>query len=270
MKSYNALLQKILKHGDERMDRTGVGTKALFGEKLVFDTTVGFPAVTTKKLFFKSVAAELAGFLEGTESAARMRELGTKIWDANANADWWQLKVADPDYMGKVYGSQWRNFGGSGIDQLRDVVDRIKSDPTDRRLVVTAWNPADLDDMCLPPCHIFFQFFVREEHYLDIQWYIRSVDSFLGMPFDIASYALLQHIVAQEAGLFPGYNTMISGDTHIYNNHVDQVVEQIGRKPFPLPELALHPEATIDNFEPGMVELIGYQSHESIKAEMAV
>ena len=272
MLQYQMLLQKILNHGEKRMDRTGVGTVAIFGETLMFDLQDGFPVTTTKKFFMKSMVAELAGFLEGTRSATRMRQLGTKIWDANANAEHWQKNphCAGIDDMGPVYGSQWRDYNGEGIDQLADVVERIQTNPTDRRLLVTAWNPAKTRYMCLPPCHIFFQFFVRKDEFLDCQWYIRSVDSFLGMPFDIASYALLTHIVANQTGLKPGRVTMNSGDTHIYLNHMDQVYTQLQRIPKQLPKLKLDPKASINNFTPDMVDLIGYECDPEIKAEMAV
>ncbi len=276
---YHMLLQDILNNGEKREDRTGIGTLAVFGKTLTIDLTQGFPAITTKKLFFKSVAAELAGFLEGTESAARMRELGTSIWDANANAEYWQenKNCRGLDDMGRVYGVQWRNWQYTNrlnkqhsIDQLREVVQRLIGNPTDRRLIVTAWNPGDLSKMCLPPCHIFFQFFVRNSQYLDCQWYIRSVDSFLGMPFDIASYALLMHIVAQQVDLVPGKMTMVTGDTHIYLNHLKQVKEMLQREPYLPPILHLSDEATIDNFHPSMAKLVNYEHHPEIKASMAV
>ena len=221
------------------------------------------------------MAAELAGFLECTESAVRMRELGTKIWDANANADYWQKKEAceGPDDLGRIYGVQWRKWideNGYEIDQLRNIVDRLKTNPTDRRLIVTAWNPGELDQMCLPPCHIMFQFFVRQNLYLDCDFTIRSVDLFLGGPFDIASYALLTHIVAQEVGFKPGVLTMTSKDSHIYKNHVKQVVQQLRRKPYNLPKLILDPNATIDNFHPSMARLEGYKHHPAIQADMAL
>jgi len=272
MIEYLDLLKYVMMNGEQREDRTGTGTLACFGQTLKFNLTTGFPAVTTKKLMFKSVAAELAGFLEGTESAVRMRELGTNIWNANANAKHWQEKseCRGPDDMGPVYGSQWLNFGGSNVNQLREVVYRLISNPTDRRLVVSAWNPADLHKMCLPPCHIFFQFFVRQDSYLDIQWYTRSVDLFLGMPFDIASYALLTHIVAQQVDLIPGMMTVVTGDTHIYLNHLEQVIEILDREPKQLPLLDLWYNATIDNFHPDMAKLNNYNPHPAIHAEMSV
>lgn len=270
MLSYQVLLQNILRKGDYREDRTKVGTLAIFGTRLEFDLQKGFPAVTTKKLYFNSVAAELAGFLEGTTSAARMRELGTAIWDANANAPSWQENpnCKGQDDMGPVYGSLWRNF--NGVDQLQELIWRLKENPADRRMIVSAWDPSLLPKQCLPPCHIFFQFYVRQGKFLDCQWYIRSVDTFLGLPFDIASYALLQHIIAQQVGLKPGIVTMIAGDTHIYVNHIPQVKELLSRVPRPKPILNLYDGATIDNFRPDMVQLENYDSHPPITGIMAV
>lgn len=272
MQKYLELLSDILYNGEKREDRTGIGTYSLFGKSLTFDLSKGFPAVTTKYLNFKSVAAELAGFLAGVESALLMRHYGTKIWDANANASKWQASpyCRGPDDMGPVYGSQWRNFNKSGVDQLAIVVNNIIENPTDRRLLVSSWNPAAQHLMCLPPCHVLYQFYVRDEAWLDCQWYIRSVDTFLGMPFDIASYALLVHIIAQQTELVPGIMTMISGDTHIYLNHVEQVVEQLRRQPYALPQLIISDEANIDNFHPDMTELKYYNHHPVIKASMAV
>lgn len=258
MRNYLDLMERVVATGDRRMDRTGVGTYALFGEKLSFDLALGFPAVTSKKLYFGSVKAELAGFLEGTTSAARMRELGTMIWNANANGD----------NLGKIYGYQWRNWEGY-LDQLQHVVNAIKRDPTSRRLLVTAWNPSELKEMCLPPCHTHFQFFVRKGH-LDCIFYMRSVDTFLGMPFDIVSYALLTHIIAQETELSPGILTGFFADCHVYLNHVDQVNLQLGRPVFKLPKLILHKDATINNFKPEMANLEDYFSHGPILAPMAV
>jgi len=252
------------------MDRTGVGTRAIFGNMLKFDLSRGFPILTTKKVPFKVVAAELAGFLEGTDNGLRMKELGASIWDANAVA-WYESPKSQSQHihdLGRIYGVQWRDWDHR-IDQLREVVDRIITDPSDRRLIVTAWNPGELDLMCLPPCHTHFQFFVEGDK-LDLIFYMRSVDTFLGMPFDISSYALLLHIVANETNLKPNILTGCFADTHIYNNHLEQCATLIGRDPYPLPELKLSEEATIDNFHPDMCSLINYQHHDAIKAEMAV
>jgi len=270
MKNYQYLIQNILHQGDLRMDRTGVGTTALFGTMLQFPLQVGFPILTTKKVPFKVVAAELAGFLEGTENSLRMKELGAKIWDANAIA-WYESSKSRSHHihdLGRIYGVQWRNWDHK-IDQLREVVDRIKSNPSDRRLIVTAWNPSELDEMCLPPCHTHFQFFVRKGS-LDCIFYMRSVDIFLGMPFDIASYALLVHIICNEVNLKPGILTGMFADTHIYNNHLDQCTTLLDRTPKKLPQLVLDYKATIDNFHPDMCSLEDYSPHPAIPAAMAV
>jgi len=271
MRKYLDLLGFVLKNGYKSSNRTGVDTLAIFGTAVDFDLGIGFPVPTTKKFFFKSMAAELAGFLEGTTDAARMRELGTKIWDANANADYWQNNpnCSGEDDMGRIYGAQWRRWEGE-LDQLGGVVERIIKDPTDRRLIVTAWNPNELDMMCLPPCHMFYQFNVRPSGHLDCAFYMRSLDLFLGAPFDIASYALLTHIVAQQTDLIPGNVTMFIGNCHIYENHIPQVKEQLSRLPTVLPDLDLDDSATIDNFHPDMAKLINYDPQPAIKAEMAV
>lgn len=273
MKNYQELIERILHYGDSRMDRTGVGTQALFGTTLSYPLQKGFPATTTKKLAFKMVAGELAGFLCGTQSAQHMEELGAPIWNANA-LDWFNREgtcSSHPKDLGRIYGVQWRAWynGIDNIDQLRDVVDRIKTNPSDRRLIVTAWNPGELHEMCLPPCHTHFQFFVRKGE-LDCIFYMRSVDTFLGMPFDIASYALLVHIICNEVDLKPGVLTGMFADTHIYNNHKSQCEELLNRDPVRLPQLVLSEEATIDNFHPDMCDLINYNPHPTIKAEMAV
>ena len=269
MKNYQNLLRDVMRNGLIRTDRTGTGVRGVFGRLLEFDLTEGFPAVTTKKLYFKSVAAELAGFLEGTESAIRMRELGTNIWDANANAESWQLHdyCQGPDDMGRIYGSLWRNF--YGCDQLRSLVTTLISNPTDRRMVVTAWDPSERRQ-CLPPCHIFWQVYVRNDEFLDLLFYMRSVDLFLGLPFDIASYALLMHIIAQQVDLVPGNLVAQMGDAHIYTNHFDQVETILARNPLSLPELDLWDGATIDNFLPEHANLVGYNHLGEVKAPMAV
>jgi len=267
--NYQALLTDVYLRGEDRPSRTGIGTRSLFGTRLSFNLEEGFPAVTIKKLYFKSVAAELAGFLEGTESAARMRELGTKIWDANANAKTWQNNPAcrGPDDMGVVYGSLWRSF--HGVDQLDRLVRTLIENPYDRRQIVTAWDPSE-SRQCLPPCHIFWQTYLREGHLLDLQFYMRSVDLFLGLPFDIASYALLMHIIAQQVDLGVGRLTIIMGDTHIYHSHFEQVELVLWRKPYKLPRLDLCESASIDNFHPDMARLVDYEHHPAVEAPMAV
>lgn len=269
MFNYQALLRRVMTYGEDSDDRTGTGTRRLFNTSISFDLRDGFPAVTCKKLYFKSVKAELAGFLEGTESAARMRELGTKIWDANANAESWQSSehCSGPDDMGRVYGSLWRNF--DGVDQLRGLLDTIIRTPFDRRQIVTAWHPNE-PRQCLPPCHIFFQTFVSREGSLDLAFYMRSVDLFLGLPFDIASYALLQHIIAQQTDTVPRYLHVNMGDTHIYKNHFKQVEEVMMRNPYSLPTLDLWEGTSIDNFHPDHASLVGYKYHPAVEAPMAV
>jgi len=258
-----------MRNGKDRTDRTGVGVRGVFGRSLEFDLIEGFPATTIKKLYFKSVAAELAGFLEGTESAIRMRELGTKIWDANANADIWQKSkyCEGPDDLGRIYGSLWRDFGG--VDQIYRLVDTIIRNPTDRRQIVTAWDPSN-KRQCLPPCHILWQTYVRESNYLDLLFYMRSVDLFLGLPFDIASYALLQHIIAQQVDLTPGKLVVSMGDAHIYQNHFEQVTKISNRGSLPLPSLDLWDGTTVDIFRPEHAKLVDYKHHGEVKAPMAV
>lgn len=269
MKNYQNLLHETLIAGEKRTNRTGVDTSALFGRSLTFNLSEGFPAVTTKKLNFSAVASELAGFLEGTESASRMRELGTKIWDANANADYWQSNplCKGPDDMGKIYGAMWRDFNGA--DQIKQIIKTLRDSPDSRRMIVTAWDPAE-KRQCLPPCHIFWQLDVTNDNYLNCAFYMRSLDLFLGAPFDIASYALLQHIIAQQVGFNVGTLTMFIGNCHIYETHKLAVLEQLSRQPFPLPTLCLDPFATVDNFVPKMATLENYICHPAIKAEMVV
>lgn len=269
MINYQALLTDVMLNGEDRQNRTGIMTRAKFGTRLEFDLTEGFPATTIKKLYFKSVAAELAGFLEGTRSAERMRKLGTKIWDANANAESWQASpyCSGPDDMGYVYGSLWRDF--HGFDQLVDLVETIISNPNDRRQIVSAWDPSERRQ-CLPPCHILWQTYIRKDNYLDLQFYMRSVDLFLGLPFDIASYALLMHIIAQQVDYVPGKLIIVMGDTHIYHNHFEQVETVLRRKPHKLPWLDLWDGSTIDNFHPDHVRLVDYEHHPAVEAPMAV
>lgn len=275
MNQYLSLMRRVLDAGERRGDRTGVGTRSLFGEHMCFDLAAGFPAVTTKRLAFGQVVAELAGFLEGSRDVARFRELGCTVWDGNAAAPYWASNPnrAFEGDLGRVYGVQWRAWrgaAGTAVDQLAEAVRLLREDPDSRRVCVTAWNPAELDEMCLPPCHLYFQFSARAGRRLDCLAVMRSVDVLLGMPFDIASYALLTHIVAGQVGMTPGHLTMSFGDTHIYNNHVRQCEEQLSRRPFPLPRLELDPSATVDNFVPSMARLTDYRHHEPIRAELNV
>ncbi|RKZ06736.1 thymidylate synthase [Candidatus Fermentibacteria bacterium] len=278
MKQYQNLIRNVMLHGDVRMDRTGVGTIALFHQTLKFDLNQGFPAVTTKKLAFETCMKELSWMLKGERDIALMQADGCKIWDGNVEADYWQDNkecLGERD-AGRIYGVQWRNWrcdpskDSMFLDQLRTVVDRIKNNPSDRRLVVTAWNPGELDEMCLPPCHMFFQFFVRDGKYLDCAVYMRSVDVILGLPFDIASYAMLTTIVANECGLKASRLYWTLGDTHIYQNHLDAAKTIIDREPYQAPQLRYDGDISIDNFEWYNVKLENYKHHEPVKAELNV
>ena len=281
MKQYLDALKYVLENGVERKDRTGVGTRAVFGMQLRFNMEDGFPAVTTKKLPWKSVVSELLWFIEGSGDERRLAEIlhGTRdkakttIWTANAEADYWKPKAKFEGDLGRVYGVQWRKWkspGGKEIDQLASAINMIKENPTSRRIIVNAWNPGELEQMALPPCHTFFQFFVAEGK-LSLQMYQRSCDMFLGVPFNIASYSLLLHMVARVTGLKPGEFIHTLGDSHIYHNHFSQVKEQLSRKPFPLPKLWLNPKIkNIDDFKMEDIKLENYNFHPPIKAEMAV
>lgn len=273
---YLTILKKILDEGSDRMDRTGTGTRALFGLQMRFAMKDGFPAVTTKKLAFKAVKSELLWFLEGSHDDARLRELNGSektIWTANLEAPYWKPKRAHDTDLGRIYGVQWRAWrkpDGTTVDQIAEVIEKIKTNPTDRRMIVTAWNPGELSEMALPPCHMFFQFFVADGT-LSLYMHQRSCDMFLGVPFNIASYSLLLHMVAQVTGLKPGEFIHSLGDAHIYHNHFDAVKEQLSRTPLQSPTLWLNPEVNnIDDFTMDDIKLEGYESHPPIKAEMAV
>lgn len=281
MKQYLDALKQVLEKGIDKKDRTGTGTRAIFGMQMRFNMEDGFPATTTKKLAWKSVVSELLWFIEGSGDERRLAEIlhGTKdnekktIWTANANADYWKPKAKFEGDLGRVYGVQWRkwkNSEGEEFDQLANVIQMIKENPSSRRIIVSAWNPGELDKMALPPCHTFFQFFVADNK-LSLQMYQRSCDMFLGVPFNIASYSLLLHMVAQVTDLKPGEFVHTLGDAHIYNNHIEQVKEQLSRKPFKLPLLKLNNEIkNIDDFKMEDIELEGYEYHPPIKAKMAV
>lgn len=270
---YLDLLQQILDEGDDRIDRTGVGTRAIFGQHMRFNLQEGFPAITTKRLAFKQVVAELIWLISGSSDVKKLNEMGCHIWDANANADYWKPKARFEGDLGRVYGVQWRSWlkaDGTTVDQLQEAIEKIKKNPYDRRIIVTAWNPGELDQMALPPCHMFFQFFVSKDT-LSLQMYQRSADMFLGVPFNIASYSLLLHMIAQVTGMKVGEFVHTLGDTHIYQNHVEQVKTQLARKPYPLPKLKLNPKITrLEDFKPEDISLEGYEFHPTIKAEMAV
>ena len=281
MKQYLEALKYILENGADRQSRTGISTKAVFGMQMRFNMEDGFPAVTTKKLPWKSVASELLWFIEGSDDERRLAEIlhGTResskatIWTANAEADYWKPKAKFQGDLGRIYGVQWRRWkspDGKEIDQLANAINMIKENPTSRRIIVTAWNPGELNQMALPPCHAFFQFFVADDK-LSLQMYQRSCDMFLGVPFNIASYSLLLHITAQVTDLKPGEFIHTLADTHIYHNHFEQVKEQLKRKPFPLPKLYLNSEIkNIDGFKMEDIKLENYNFHPPIKAEMAV
>ena len=264
MRQYHDLLDRILNEGVEKADRTGTGTKSVFGHQMRFDLASGFPLVTTKKLHLRSIIHELLWFLKGDTNIAYLRENGVTIWDewADANGD-----------LGPVYGQQWRSWparDGSTIDQIANIVAAIRHNPDSRRLVVTAWNPADVDRMALPPCHCLFQFYVANGR-LSCQLYQRSADVFLGVPFNIASYALLTHMVAQVTGLAPGEFIHTLGDAHLYLNHVEQAELQLSRPLRPLPKLRLNPDVQdIFAFRYEDIAVQGYDPHPPIKAEVAV
>lgn len=281
MKQYLDALRYVLENGTDRKDRTGTGTRAVFGMQLRFNMEDGFPAMTTKKLAWNSVVSELLWFIEGSGDERRLAEIihGTRdiskktIWTDNANADYWKPKARFEGDLGRVYGVQWRKWkspDGKEIDQLQNAIGLIRNNPTSRRIIVNAWNPGELDQMALPPCHAFFQFFVANGK-LSLQMYQRSCDMFLGVPFNIASYSLLLHIMAQVTNLKPGEFVHTLGDAHIYHNHFEQVREQLSRKPFPLPKLWMNPNIkNIDGFKMEDIKLENYQFHPAIKAQMAV
>ncbi len=264
MRPYLDLMQKVLETGVEKADRTGTGTLSVFGPQLRFDLSEGFPLLTTKKLHLRSILHELLWFLQGGTNVKYLQENGVRIWN-----EW-----AGPDgEHGPVYGAQWRSWpgrDGQPIDQIARVIEAIKAEPDSRRLIVSAWNVSELDRMALPPCHLLFQFYVAEGR-LSCQLYQRSADLFLGVPFNIASYAALTMMVAQVCGLAPGDFVHTLGDTHLYLNHLDQVREQLEREPYPAPRLRLNPEvSSIFDFRFDDFELVDYQAHPHIKAPISV
>ncbi len=274
-KAYLDALTNIMENGVDRTGRNG-DTRALFALQMRHDFKDGFPALTSKKLAFKAVKSELLWFLEGSHDDNRLKELNGSektIWTANAEAEYWLPKAKFPGDLGRVYGVQWRAWqkpDGTMVDQIARVIDKIKNDPADRRLIVTAWNPGEIEDMALPPCHMIFQFFVAGDN-LSLHMVQRSCDMFLGVPFNIASYALLLAMVAQVTGKVPHELVMTLNDAHIYHDHFDAVKEQLSRKPLPFPKLWLNPEiTTIDSFTMDDIKLEGYESHSAIKATMAV
>lgn len=266
MKAYLDLLRHVLEKGEPREDRTGVGTLGVFGAQVRFDLREGFPCVTTKRLHLRSIIHELLWFLKGDTNIAYLRENGVTIWDEWADAE---------GNLGPVYGKQWRSWAGpSGetVDQIARVVHSLRADPASRRHVVCAWNPGEVDSMALPPCHALFQFYVNTaSRELSCQLYQRSADLFLGVPFNIASYALLTLMMAQVCDLKPGEFVHTFGDLHLYRNHLDQARLQLAREPRPLPTMRINPEVReIDGFRYEDFELVGYDPHPAIKAPIAV
>jgi len=264
MKQYLNLMQHVKTHGVRKSDRTGTGTLSVFGYQMRFDISETFPAVTTKKLHFKSIIHELLWFLKGSTNVQYLRDHGVTIWDE------WADECGE---LGPVYGSQWRSWhtaDGRAIDQINQVIEEIKKNPDSRRLIVSAWNVGEIDKMALAPCHAFFQFYVAEGR-LSCQMYQRSADIFLGVPFNIASYALLTMMVAQVTGLRPGEFVHVLGDAHLYLNHMQQVDTQLAREPLPLPVMKINPDVkSIFDFKYEDFELVGYQSHPAIPAPIAV
>ncbi|MEE8330627.1 MAG: thymidylate synthase [Acidimicrobiia bacterium] len=265
MQQYLSLLQEVLDDGTERLDRTGTGTRGVFGRQNRYDLDDGFPLVTTKKVHLKSIIHELLWFLAGDSNVAYLKDNGVRIWN-----EW-----ADPETgeLGPVYGVQWRSWGapnGQTIDQISDVIEGIRRDPNSRRHIVSAWNVAEIPNMALPPCHLLFQFYVDGDR-LSLQLYQRSADLFLGVPFNIASYSLLLMMVAQVTGLRPGEFVHTLADTHIYNNHLEQVKQQLDRDPRPLPRMEVNPRVTdIFSFRYEDFTLVDYDPHPAIKGLVSV
>ena len=264
MKQYLDLLRQVREHGTFKEDRTGTGTYAVFGHQMRFDLSEGFPMVTTKKLHLRSIIHELLWFLKGDTNIGYLKEHGVRIWDEWADEE---------GNLGPVYGYQWRSWPhpkGGSVDQIANVLEQIRTNPQSRRLIVSAWNPGQVDEMKLPPCHCLFQFYVANGR-LSCQLYQRSADIFLGVPFNIASYALLLSMVAQVTGLQPGEFVHTLGDAHLYSNHLEQAQEQLTRTPMPPPRLVLNPEVTnLFDFTFDDIQIENYASHPHIKAKVAV
>ena len=261
MKQYLDMLRYVLENGVDKMDRTGVGTRSVFGQQMRFDLSKGFPLMTTKKMHLKSIIHELLWFIKGDTNVKYLQDNGVRIWnewaDENGN-------------LGPIYGSQWRNWNGEGIDQLAQVIETLKHNPNDRRMIVSAWNVSKIPEMRLPPCHMMFQFYVANGK-LSCMLYQRSCDMFLGVPFNIASYALLTMMLAQVCNLKPGEFVHTLGDTHIYHNHFEQVKEQLSREPLHLPTMKLNPAIKdINDFKYEDFTLENYECYGAIKAQVAV
>jgi thymidylate synthase len=260
MRPYLDLIRQVLSEGEIRADRTGTGTRSIFGTQTRYDLRDGFPLLTTKKVLFKAVVHELLWFLRGSTNINDGLTEHTPIWDA------WADENGD---LGPIYGHQWRNWGGQGIDQIKGAIDLLKTDPTSRRNIVSAWNVGDLPDMKLPPCHAFFQFYATNDGHLDLQLYQRSADLALGVPFNIASYALLNAMVAKEVGMTPRYFVHTIGDAHIYSNHLEGLQTQLKREPKPLPQLELA-DKPLDKMTFDDIMLHDYQHEPFIRFEVAV
>ena len=265
---YEDLVRTILREGTLKSDRTGTGTISLFGRQMRFDLSHSFPLITTKKVYFRGIAYELLWFLKGSQNVRWLQENRVHIWD-----EWADPETGD---LGPVYGVQWRSWPAPTpedphhtIDQIAKVLDLIRTHPDSRRMIVTAWNPAQVDSMALPPCHALFQFYVADGR-LSCQLYQRSCDMFLGVPFNIASYALLTLMMAQQAGFEPGEFVWTGGDCHIYDNHVEQVLEQLSRKPYPYPTMRIRKADSIFSYQYEDFEVVDYQCHPAIKAPVAV
>ncbi len=264
MKPYHDYLKHILANGVQKTDRTGVGTISVFGHQMRFDLSETFPLMTTKKVYWPGVVHELLWFLQGDTNVRYLQENNVRIWNEWAD---------EQGNLGPVYGKQWRSWetkDGRVIDQMSDVIQQIKTNPDSRRLIVNAWNVADVDKMAIPPCHMMFQFYVANGR-LSCQLYQRSVDSFLGLPFNIASYSLLTHMIAQQCDLLPGEFIWTGGDCHIYTNHLEQVQLQLSREPYPLPTLQIKRKpASLFDYTFDDFEVVNYQCHATIKAAIAV
>ncbi len=281
MKAYLDLLRHVRQTGEVRKDRTGVGTLGIFGAQLRFDLAEGFPLVTTKKVHTKSIIQELLWFLAGRTDNAWLTERGVSIWNEWATAEQCAKFGRGEGELGPVYGHQWRNFGATkkadgtynsdGVDQIKLLVEQLKKNPASRRHLVTGWNPLEADKVALPPCHTLYQFHVSTDNRLSCQLYQRSADLFLGVPFNIASYSLLTHMIAQVTGLKPGHFVHTFGDAHIYSNHLEQVDLQCSREPRPLPRLILNPEIKdLFDFKYEDITIEGYDPHPGIKAPVAI